>query len=135
MRDLLLYLHIIIGLLLITLPFIINARIKRGVSVKVLSAICVALSWLLLIPAGILYLIFYPATKTVIKSGSWPWVHSIIMETKEHWGLFLPLIATVATWLVFTKKEKESRKWWLLLAILSLLLGIMGRLIKIGALK
>ena len=45
MRDLLLYLHIIIGLLLITLPFIINARIKRGVSVKVLSAICVALSW------------------------------------------------------------------------------------------
>ncbi len=135
MRDLLLYIHIIIALLIIALPFIINARIKRGASVKALAALCAALSWLLLIPAGMLYLIFYPATKTVIKSGSWPWVHSIIMETKEHWGLFLPLIATVAAWLVFTNKEKESRKWWLLLAILSLLLGVMGRLIKIGALK
>ncbi len=135
MRDLLLYIHIILGILIIVLPFIINARIKKGANVKALAALCAALSWLLLIPAGMLYLIFYPATKTVIKSGSWPWVHSIIMETKEHWGLFLPLIATVAAWLVFTNKEKESKKWWLLLAILSLLLGIMGRLIKIGALK
>lgn len=135
MRDLLLYIHIIIGILIIVLPFIINARIKRGANVKALAALCATLSWLLLIPAGMLYLIFYPATKTVIKSGNWSWVHSIVMETKEHWGLFLPLIATVAAWLVFTNKEKESKKWWLLLAILSLLLGIMGRLIKIGALK
>jgi len=93
------------------------------------------IGWILLLPSGKLYITFYPATKTLVKAGSWPWAHSIVMETKEHWGLLLPIIATVAAGLVFTGKTKESKKWWILLIILSTLIGVMGRLVKIGALK
>ncbi|MBI4017495.1 MAG: hypothetical protein HY366_00955 [Candidatus Aenigmarchaeota archaeon] len=134
MRDLVLYAHIIIGALLILLPMWIIIEMKRPSSlVKPLATVTAVLSWLELVPAGILYLVFYPATKTLIKAGSWPWAHSIIMETKEHWGLFLPVIATTAAWLVLAGKNEESKKWWVLLAALALMIGIFGRVVKMGA--
>jgi len=133
MRDLVYFAHIILGILLVILPIII-LQLKKSNLTRPLSALTAAVSWILLVPAGILYVLFYPATKTVIKAGAWPWAHSIIMETKEHWGLLLPIIATVAAILVFTGKEKESRKWWILLLVLSILIGIMGRVIKMGVL-
>src|SRR3989338_450204 len=134
MRDVLLYAHILIGALLILLPFIILSQLKaKNSAAKPLSFLTAGLSWILLIPAGKLYITFYPATKTVIKAGTKPWAHSIIMETKEHWGLLLPFIVTIATALVFKNEFKESKKWWALAFILSILLGLMGRIIKFGA--
>jgi len=134
MRDLVLIAHILIGLALIVLPvLILRLSSKKSVLLKPLAGLTALLSWLLLLPAGILYIMFYPATKTLIKSGPYPWLHSILMETKEHYGLLLPLIATLAAYLVFTNKTKESRKWWILLIVISLLIGILGRLLKIGA--
>ncbi len=132
MRDLLLFIHVILGFSLVALPIVILFN-KKSSWLKPLSAITAAASWLLLIPAGKLYITFYPATKTLIKAGSKPWLHSIFMETKEHWGILLPIIATVAAGLVFKNKYKQSRKWWILLIILSVLIGIMGRLITGGA--
>ena len=133
MRDIVLYTHIIIGLSLIALPIIILLQTqKKSTWLKPLSALTAALSWLLLLPSAYLYILFYPATKTLIKAGSWPWAHSIFMETKEHWGLLLPIIATVAAGLVYSGKIKESKKWWRLLMILSILIGIMGRIITMG---
>lgn len=135
MRDFVLFAHIILGLALIAFPILILLYLKKRPSwIKPLSFITAALSWILLLPAGKLYIIFYPATKTLVKAGAWPWAHSIVMETKEHWGLLLPIITTVAAGLVLTGKTKESRKWWILAIILSALLGVMGRFIKIGAL-
>ncbi|MBS3151339.1 hypothetical protein J4443_03105 [Candidatus Woesearchaeota archaeon] len=130
-RDLFLYLHILVGLALILLPIMIifQTQEKKSKWIKPLSFITALISWILLIPSGNLYVKFYPATKTLIKAGSRPWVHSIIMETKEHWGLLLPMIATVAAGLVFSNKIKESRKWWVLLMVLSILMGIMGWII------
>ena len=54
---------------------------------------------------------FYPATKTLVKAGSWPWAHSIIMETKEHIFLFLPLLAFVILLVVWLKGDnlQENR--------------------------
>ncbi len=136
MRDLVLFVHIIIGLALIVLPIVILLESKRKSSLlKPLSLLTAALGWLLLLPAGILYLIFYPATKTLIKAGQWPWAHSIVMETKEHWGLMIPIIATVAAGLVLSGKVKESRRWWILLMVVSIMLGIMGRLITMGGMR
>ena len=133
MRDLLLYAHIIIGLALIALPILILLELKRDSKIlRIYSAAAAALSWVLLLPAGKLYLTFYPATKTLIKAGSWPWAHSIMMETKEHWGLLLPIIATVGACLVFAKKRDESKKWWILVVIITALIGIMGRLVRLG---
>ena len=131
-----LYLHIIIGLALIVFSILILLELKnykkKSKLLKLYSIITAALSWGLLLPSGILYLTFYPATKTLIKAGSWPWAHSIFMETKEHWGLLLPIIATVAAGLVFSGKIKESKKWWILLIIITLLIGIMGRIVTLG---
>ncbi len=107
---------------------------KKPPWVKTLSLINAAISWLILVPAGVLYINFYPATKTLIKAGAWPWAHSLFMETKEHWGLLLPVAATVAAWLVINNKTEESRKWWILLIIITAAVAVMGRIVKMGAL-
>lgn len=136
MRDFVLFVHIILGLALIAFPILILLYLKKQPNwLKPLSFLTAAISWVLLLPTGKLYLTFYPATKTLIKAGAWPWAHFIIMETKEHWGLLLPIIATAAAGLVFTGKAQESKKWWILTVILSALLGILGRIVKIGALR
>ena len=135
MRDFVLFAHVILGLALIAFPIIILLYLKKRTNwLKPLSFATAAISWILLLPAGKLYLTFYPATKTLIKAGAWPWAHSVVMETKEHWGLLLPIITTVAAGLVFMDKKEQSRKWWILVIILSVLLGVMGRIVKIGAL-
>lgn len=139
MRDLVLFAHIILGLALVVFPILILAYLKnpkkKPAWIKPLSFTTAAISWILLFPAGKLYINFYPATKTLIKAGAWPWAHSIIMETKEHWGLLLPIVTTVAAGLVFTGRVKESKRWWILAIALSILLGVMGRIVKIGALQ
>ena len=133
MRDLVLYLHIIAGLSIIVLSIVILLQMqKKSAWLKPLSALTAAISWLLLLPSAILYLTFYPATKTLIKAGAWPWAHSIFMETKEHWGLLIPIIATTAAGLVFTGRIKESKKWWILLLALAVLIGVMGRIVTMG---
>ncbi|MBS3132050.1 hypothetical protein J4212_06460 [Candidatus Woesearchaeota archaeon] len=133
MRDIALYLHIIGGLLLIAFPIIILAYMKKKPKwLKHLSIATAAVSWLTILPSAVLYLIFYPATKTLIKAGSRPWAHSVVMETKEHWGLLLPVIATLAAWLVYSGKLKESKKWWMLLIALAVIIGIMGRIVTLG---
>ena len=133
MRDVLLYVHILVGIALIILSSLILFQLKqKSPFLKIYSALTSILSWVLLLPSGNLYLTFYPATKTLIKAGGWPWAHSVIMETKEHWGLLIPIIATTAAWLVFTGKRKESRRWWILLIILTLLMGVLGRIVTLG---
>ena len=136
MRDLVLFAHIIGGLSVMVFSIIIVLYLKKQAKwLKPLSIFTVFLSWAVILPSALLYLIFYPATKTVIKAGAWPWTHSIIMETKEHWGLLLPLIATTAAWLVVSGKNEKSKKWWILLIVLTALIGVMGRVVKIGALR
>ncbi|MBI4440018.1 hypothetical protein HY638_03525 [Candidatus Woesearchaeota archaeon] len=135
MRDFLLFTHIIIGLAIIASSIVILLYLKmKAAWIKPLAIATAAVSWILLLPSGMLYIQFYPATKTLIKAGSWPWAHSVVMETKEHWGLLIPIIATVAALLVYTGKKDESRRWWILLALLSGLMAVMGRIVKIGAL-
>jgi len=136
MRDLMLYLHIIGGITVIVLSIIILNNLKTKPKwLKQASLITAAISWIMIIPAGVLYRIFYPATKTLIKAGSWPWAHSIFMETKEHWGLLIPIIATVAAGLIFSGKLKESKKWWILLIIVTILIGVMGRIVVLGGIN
>ena len=136
MRDLVLIAHVLIGIGIMLSAILVLLNLKSSKkTVQIYATIAAILSWLVLLPSAILYLVFYPATKTVIKAGSWPWAHTILMEAKEHIGLLLPLISTVGVVYVCRGKIKESRKWWILLAVTALLLGIMGRVIKIGALK
>ncbi|MDO8628664.1 MAG: hypothetical protein Q7R56_02835 [Nanoarchaeota archaeon] len=89
------------------------------------------ISWIILLPSALLYLIFYPATKTLILAGQQTWLHQVLMETKEHWGILLPVIGTTAA--LITQQGKDAKRWWYLLIILAILLAIMGRTIVVGA--
>lgn len=134
MRDIALFAHIILGVSLAAIGiFILSETGKKSRLLRPLSVAAAAISWFELVPAGYLYTTFYPATKTLIKAGAWPWAHSIFMETKEHWGLLLPIITTVAALLVLSGKEKDSRKWWMLAVALAALIGVFGRIVKMGA--
>lgn len=136
MRDILLLAHILLGFVIIILSILLLINKKASQKTKkILASVTALISWIMLYPSGKLYLLFYPATKTVVKAGSWPWAHDILMETKEHWGLLIPVIATVAAFLVFKNDYKTSRKWWILLILVATLIGIMGRIIKIGAMQ
>ena len=135
MRDLVYFLHLILGFALVALPIIILINLKKKPAyLRPASALAAAISWILIIPAGLLYLNFYPATKTLIKAGAWPWAHSIFMETKEHWGILLPFVATVAAILVYRGKDGESKKWWILVLVMAVLIAVFGRIVKMGAL-
>ena len=134
MRDLVYFLHLIGGIALILIPVLILLNIKTKPRwLSLLSGAGAAIGWLLLLPAGDLYTTYYPATKTLILAGNWPWAHGIIMETKEHWGLLLGVVFSVAALLVLDKKYDESKKWWKLALILAIALGVLGRVIKMGA--
>lgn len=135
MRDLVYFGHLILGVAVVVASLLIIRGIKIKASwVKPLSALTAVMSWLLLLPSSILYITFYPATKTLVKAGSWPWAHSIIMETKEHWGILLPILVTIAALMVYSGKTEESKKWWKLVLIVAVLIAAMGRIIKMGAL-
>ena len=74
MRDLLLYMHIIAGILIIVLSIVILRNIQKNPKwLKQASLLTAAISWIMIVPSGILYRVVYPATKTLIKAGTWQW--------------------------------------------------------------
>lgn len=78
----------------------LNAREQNARRIRVVASavtICISIAWIL---GGYWYLHFYPADKTLILNGPWPFAHNLVMETKEHLffltltlSLYLPLAA------------------------------------------
>ena len=96
-------------------------------------------SW---IAGGFYYVVYYGTlVKPVIKGGSAPWAHNIIMEAKEHIFLFIiPMALTVLFITLLPEGEIEKlrlRRLTLLLAgnvaALGLLIGAMGFIISAAA--
>ncbi|MEK7514465.1 MAG: hypothetical protein AAB587_01440 [Patescibacteria group bacterium] len=96
-------------------------------------------SWL---SGGYYYVVYYGTlVKPIIKSSVAPWVHNIIMETKEHIFLFvIPLAMTVFFITLLGKEDMERLKLrsltvWLAgaIAVLGLLIGAMGFIISATA--
>ncbi len=57
------------------------------------------LSWFL---GGWYYITFYGSVvKPVIKEGPYPWAHLIVMESKEHIFLMLPILTAVLTLAIY----------------------------------
>jgi hypothetical protein len=50
-------------------------------AVALLAAVTMAAAW---ICGGYWYVHFYPAEKTLILAGPWPFAHNVFMEVKEH---------------------------------------------------
>ena len=109
------------------------ARIRAAALVTALS---MAGAW---ICGGYWYVHFYPAEKTLILKGPWPFAHSLFMETKEH--LFF-LTAILAFLLPVAAREKTysnaaARKLVLSVAALVAITGLAvegaGAVIEHGA--
>jgi hypothetical protein len=109
------------------------ARIRAAALVTALS---MAGAW---ICGGCWYVHFYPAEKTLILQGPWPFAHNLFMETKEH--LFF-LTAILAFLLPVAAREKTysnsaARKLVLSVAALVAITGLAvegaGAVIEHGA--
>jgi len=116
-----------------------ETRIERAKIAASIGAVCLLTAWL---AGGFYYVEVYgSAIKPVIKASEAKWVHSIVMEVKEHVFLFLPILALLIVALLhkFDKeiiKNKDARVSIILLAGLVFLLGFsiagMGAVISSG---
>ena len=112
---------------------------KSRIITAIVGVLSFVLSW---ITGGYYYVVYYGAlVKPVIKGGIAPWVHNIIMETKEHIFLFIIPIAMTVFFITLLEKEEVERLkihglvLWLsgLVAVLGLLIGAMGFVISAAA--
>jgi predicted neutral ceramidase superfamily lipid hydrolase len=116
-----------------------ETRIRRAKIAALIGVICLLTAWL---AGGFYYVEVYGShIKPVIKASEAKWVHSIVMEVKEHMFLFLPILAmlTVALLHKFDMeliKRKDAQVTIILLAGLVFLLGFsivgMGAVIASG---
>jgi hypothetical protein len=114
-------------------------RIKRAQIAAIIGVVCLLTAW---IAGGFYYVEVYgPQIKPVIKGSDAKWVHSIVMEVKEHVFLFLPILATLTMALILKHGEdlinkRDARITVVLLSGLIFLLGFsiagMGAIIASG---
>jgi hypothetical protein len=116
-----------------------ESRIERAKIAAGIGAVCLLTAWL---AGGFYYVEVYGSSiKPVIKASEAKWVHSIVMEVKEHVFLFLPVLALLIVALLHKIdkeiiKNKDARVSIILLAGLVFLLGFsiagMGAIISSG---
>ncbi|MFA5947171.1 MAG: hypothetical protein WC813_04075 [Patescibacteria group bacterium] len=112
---------------------------KSRMITSLVGLVAFVLSWL---AGGYYYVVYYGSlVKPVIKSGVAPWVHGIVMETKEHIFLFIiPLAMTVFFITLLPKGEYERSQLkkhaiWLTITVaaLGLLIGGLGFIVSAAA--
>ena len=116
-----------------------ETRIRRAKIAALFGVACLLAAWF---AGGFYYVEVYGSQiKPVIKASDAKWVHSIIMEVKEHVFLFLPILAfVVAAMLQEFDRElihnRDARVSIVLLSGLIFLLGFsiagMGAIISSG---
>ena len=113
--------------------------IRRRLFAAALGFVGYALTWVI---GGYYYVKFYgPLVKPIIKAGSAPWAHAVVMEAKEHIFLFaIPLAVTIyllarldANELQSLGLRKRAIQLTLIAVILGLSLGLMGFIITSAA--
>ena len=108
---------------------LVNRRERSYVRAKWVSLAGIILlftSWFL---AGTYYLNHYGnVVKPVIKGGSFAWVHNIIMETKEHVFIFIPILALFAFLLIlsFPKWSTDNKIPRRSIYAICILIGALG---------
>ena len=84
-------------------------------TVAIVSCLSYWFSW---ITAGYYYVTYYgTAVKPIIKAGSYPWAHTIVMESKEHIFILLPFLAILLLVLLQYAKRQVTMNPGLLSAM------------------
>src|SRR3989344_9313534 len=80
---------------------------KGRVMTAAVGVAAFAASWL---AGGYYYVVYYGTlVKPVIQSGAAPWVHNIVMETKEHIFLFVVPLAMTVLFITLLEREDIER--------------------------
>lgn len=112
---------------------------KNRFVIAAVGVIAFIASWIV---GGYYYVVYYGTlVKPVIKAGVAPWVHNIVMETKEHIFLFVVPLAMTALFITLLPKDELERHklrtptLWLcgVVAGLGFLIGLMGFMISAAA--
>lgn len=127
--------HVLLGLTAAGLSvWLLVGFFKERIDLKPLKAaslygfLSFILSWL---AGGYYYVQYYGSVvKPVIKGGDFRWIHSVVMETKEHVFLFLPFLSFVLFILVwyagdYVRKNAALRKTASFLALVVVVLGVL----------
>ncbi len=100
--------------------------------VKLLSWIVMAGIVLSFILGGYWYVIHYSADKEIIKAGSWPWAHNIVMEVKEHIFFMLLILSGFLTLILSSLKTVDDFKYLRLAKSVSALIVLLGLMMEAG---
>lgn len=123
--------HIILGLIgvfasLAVVLAIVGRRYNHVLALysSIIAFTGYMLSWAL---GGWYYVTYYgSAVKPIIKNGPYPWAHLIVMESKEHIFLMLPILSAVLALLVWLGRGRQRA-----VAILSILTALIAVFILI----
>jgi|ETNmetMinimDraft_33_1059910.scaffolds.fasta_scaffold13758_1 hypothetical protein len=126
--------HVFIGFIGVIASYaLLMGLLKKTLSHRLLKAssliafLSYIFSWVI---GGYYYVVHYGAeVKPNIKEGAYPWAHTLIMESKEHIFLFLPVLAfllALIMWLFEEELERDKalRKSTMTIALLTTLIGI-----------
>ncbi len=136
MAELLLGVHVLTGLLGSFAPvgvlletFKPNPSVARAKFFAFCAFFLLVVSWL---AGGAYYVGVYGSdVKPVIKA-AYPWVHSIVMESKEHLFLFMPVLAALLLVLVWKNlsASRLARFVSVSIIVLGLIMAIGGKIIS-----
>lgn len=124
--------------IIVSMRFPDNGTLRRAnVFGWVAAATNIVGCWII---GGYNYLVNYAVVRDAIKAGTEPWAHTILMETKEHVFLFLPIITLALAFLIQANvrnglpQDSQTRKSIALVAGLALafviLMFVFGALIS-----
>lgn len=99
MNELVMMTHVLFGVacLLSTLWVfvdVLNASETNQKRIRKVSWAAAIFMWLAFLVGGYWYVTAYGADKAIILKGSWPFAHSLFMETKEHLVIMLLMLTT-----------------------------------------
>lgn len=134
--------HVLLGLGAVGLSvWLLMGFFKEQIDLRPLKAaslygfLSFVLSWL---AGGYYYVQYYGSTvKPVIKGGDFRWIHSVVMETKEHFFLFLPFLSFVlfiVVWYAgdYVRKDAALRETASFLALVVVVSGVLVTLMGAG---
>lgn len=131
----LLSIHVLIGVTGIIASYAtVIWLFKRNIPIRFLkiSSLVAFISYIAAwFTGGYYYVVYYGGNvKPIIKEGPNPWIHSVIMEAKEHIFLFLPALSFVVLLVVWLNGDKlrensKLRNALALVAFITFLIGVL----------
>jgi uncharacterized membrane protein YwaF len=99
MNEVILATHVFLGVACIMATLwvfvdTLNASQANQTRIRWISRAAAAFMWGAFVVGGYWYVAFYPADKSIILKGPWPFAHEYFMETKEHLVIMLLLLVT-----------------------------------------